>query len=576
MAERKQKKAKKRTALTTGAAVVPALSSPGALIELSDKEIVERLLAVPDPRGAVQSLSRQDYYWLIKNADEEWLALIALGSERQWQYLLDLELWTKDRIDPERMKLWMERYAEADPERFAKWLLTEDLSLAYAYLNQMVEIIKVDPDEEDRDIPEGFFSFDGVTFVRPRDDESYHVVRAVLDAMARVDMERCEWVLTTLGGIVPAEMEEEMYHFRNARLADDGFLPFDEALAVYVPLDPSVLKDGSFHGTTIEMHGDEEEEIPPRLPLARAAAGEVLGKALETLARDPIIERLSSEFAGLTNRIIAADGLEGRELEDMVGAARKAGSYVNLALEFRAGGDVNEAAVLLRKNPVPALFQVGYGLVHRVVKEAKNFEKQSWFRSAGIPRSFWGEPMGKVLIGLLDKRPKFYEAQAAVPGYRDFEKIQDLESARETLKNLELLDDLFARLDCRWPLDRHLASSPDVTFETLLITRHARAVTGEDPGFGGMSLEGARKFLDLAREGEEGPPYRMEHMGRLFALELIDIVSENGDLLSSDRERLEDLLSVVWSNFQEEYENVESADLSPRYSRLILIIDETL
>jgi len=37
------------------------------------------------------------------------------------------------------------------------------------------------------------------------------------------------------------ETEEELYRLRTNRLAEYGFASFEEALAVYAPLDPSVL-----------------------------------------------------------------------------------------------------------------------------------------------------------------------------------------------------------------------------------------------------------------------------------------------------------------------------------------------
>ena len=541
-----------------------AVLIPSGTIRVTEDDILERLLDVPDPRKIVQGMSHQDYYWLVKNADDEWFALIALGSERQWQYLLDLDLWDRDRVDPEQLKIWMERYAEADPDRFVAWLFKDGLSLAYTYLHQMVEVMALAPDEEERVIPEGFFTLDGSLYVRPREEESYPVIHGILEAMARLDLARYEWILISLAGTASAELEEEMYHFRNARLADDGFLPFDEALALYVPLDPDILESDGMRGIDVTIADGEEPLSVPRLPIARAASGGLLGEALNGLSHDPVMDRLCLEFAGLANRIIAADGLAGRELDHMVGAAEKAGGHVNLALEHLVGDDVALAEAYLRRNPVESLFRAGYGLVDAVVREARDFVRESWFRQAGISLNFWGEAAELVLNGLMSRRPRYYDGST----YREFEGTGDLESCRTVLGGLIALDGLFSRLDQH----RLLAVPADMTYSTVLITLYARRLTGAEPEFGGISLSRAGEFLNLLREGEPGSPYFMKGRGERFVEEFLGLVSETA--ATSSGRLLAHNLASVWHEFQDEYENVEAADLSPRYSRLIFIVDE--
>jgi len=40
----------------------------------------------------------------------------------QGEYLLDLEIWQKDRLEDHRLLSWLSRLGEADPVRFAAWL----------------------------------------------------------------------------------------------------------------------------------------------------------------------------------------------------------------------------------------------------------------------------------------------------------------------------------------------------------------------------------------------------------------------------------------------------------------------
>ncbi|MEZ4551876.1 MAG: DUF6178 family protein [Desulfobacterales bacterium] len=55
------------------------------------------------------------------------LDLIAMASDRQWDYIFDIESWTKDRIDLPAVTQWMALMMKADPRRFIRWAITESL-----------------------------------------------------------------------------------------------------------------------------------------------------------------------------------------------------------------------------------------------------------------------------------------------------------------------------------------------------------------------------------------------------------------------------------------------------------------
>jgi len=65
------------------------------LYALSGTEVMDRILEHPDPPGLIEGLPSEDFFWLIKRVGEDSMQLLKLASLRQWQYLLDLELWEK-------------------------------------------------------------------------------------------------------------------------------------------------------------------------------------------------------------------------------------------------------------------------------------------------------------------------------------------------------------------------------------------------------------------------------------------------------------------------------------------------
>ena len=126
--------------------------------------------------------------------------------------------------------------------------------------------------------------------------------------------------------MIPAETEEEAYRLRNVRLAEKGFLPFEEAIGVYQPLKPDALKRRSRK----HLAQPSAEEIPLPVPLSqlKALSGENLfAEALKRIQSDSILHQLQAEFAGLCNRIIVADQkkIESREaLKAVVSKDREA------------------------------------------------------------------------------------------------------------------------------------------------------------------------------------------------------------------------------------------------------------
>ena len=59
--------------------------------------------------------------------------------------------------------------------------------------------------------------------------------------MAAVNLPAYRTLMSGLASVIQSEMEEGMYRMRNRRLAENGFLPFEEAISIYSPLSPEQL-----------------------------------------------------------------------------------------------------------------------------------------------------------------------------------------------------------------------------------------------------------------------------------------------------------------------------------------------
>ncbi len=537
---------------------------------LTGSRILGRITEQKNPRKLVQSLPSADFFWLVKKVGEEdCLPLLELASEAQWQYLLDLEIWRKDRVDTADTWAWIKRLQQADSKRLVRWLFREGETLASYQLFRSIEVIVGSQDDEVYDLPEGFFSLDGVFHIRVTDSEHREAIENIMRVMAKEDYVRYHALLLSLAGVIPTELEDMMLRLRNVRLAEHGFLPREEAMSVYAPLDPSAL---SFEKTEVLPGIFEDEEIRalvPALPLYHTDAENMLTEATSKIEDPVFMDKIRLEFAGLCNQIMSADGLLVPEIDVLVRSCQRAARVLNLALERLCGKDRSRAEQVLRSHSFVDLFRVGFGLTLKLNWEAERWLKESWFFGQGLDTDFWGEKWGGTLAGLLDKRPQHYLGLKGKEAYKDFEWLSELGESLQDLRRLMVLDGLIERLAASYPTDEEWMGSPELNFRPLLFNPWGRLLLGLQPSFSGLSLEQAKRLLHRLRAGSKKPPYEMPGFEETFVRDLMSYALEADPEAKSI---LKDALSVIWHEFREEYKWVILDDLDARYSKFISIL----
>ncbi|MBN1831153.1 MAG: hypothetical protein JW896_03495 [Deltaproteobacteria bacterium] len=536
---------------------------------LPGSKILDRLLEMENPRETVESLSSGDFYWLAKKiGDEDCVPLLELASTDQWQYLIDLEIWKRDRLDVTLSWDWMKRLQKADSGRLIKWLLSEGETFTYYHLFKSVELIVIENDDEVYTLPDGFFSLDGNIYIRVIDSDNRETIESIIRGISGQDFTRYQALLLGLGGLLPAETEEQMYRMKNVRLAEHGFFPHEEAISVYAPLEPENLGVRRERGLDDVMLDEEVRAMVPLSPLVRTEAKNILTEGIRMIADQAFLDRIRLEFAVLSNQLLAADGLLTPELDVLIRSCRKAARYLNLALERLGGRDLSRAEETLRNHSLVDLFRIGFGLALKVKWEAERWVKGSWFYDQDLDVEFWGEHWGGVLGGLLDRRPKFYVGDQEEEEYRDFEWLFELSECSEVLRRLMVLDGLMAHIVESYPLEKEWTESSEMTFKPLLFNLWGRLLLDLEPGLSGLSLEEAKSFFEMLRGENKKPPYVIDPFKERF---INDFMSYTGDADPEAASVLKDTLTLIWQDFTKEYEWVWSHDLDSRFSTFVTI-----
>ena len=535
------------------------------LYNLSGEEIINSILDLPAPEAFVHSISEQDFYWIIKKIGEhECIPILELASEKQWEYVFDMEIWHKWHIDIEKTGKWLDRLLEADPIRFAKWFFREGQSIGYYYLCRSIVIHIKEPDDEEIEFDPDFYSLDGTFFFKAINKENFASMDSLLKLLAREDFDLYQNMLINLNGVIPSDLEESMLRMRSVRLSEHGFLPREEALSVYAPMEAeSFKKKKQGDIITINEASDVDDEsfcLSPVLPIKFADNNSFFAAVFSSsMGNITEFERLSLEFAGLCNQLIAADDVLDCDIGIFRKTVAKASAYVSIGIEILCGNNLSAAAELVNQNTLESLFRLGFGTALKVKWKADAWLKpgKNWFKDKNYSHVIWGERYAGILEGLSKKYPLFYTGFSEYgEEFRHFEKFNEIKNCEQKLYEIIALDNLCSVLSsdvmllCRFP--------EEGTCESWLLSLWCRYKIGKGFSAHPIDTEDIKTFFENVRKGVSRPPYRMKKEKKEFSDFFLDKIPKNNP---TDRDNLKNALMRIWVSFEEETININTADI---------------
>ena len=545
-----------------------ALISPKDLLRLPGKKALELILESPRPVTLVQSLAEEDLFWLVQEiGPEDALPILSLASNDQWQYLLDLELWTKDRLEIDSVNRWVDLLLKADPERFLIWGLREHIELIELHLFKNIEVRIRKEDESPSDFDEGYFSLDGLFYIRINHEKYDQTIRELLERLAEHDLNKFRQVLLELAGVLPAEVEEDMYRFRNVRLAEKGFLPFEEAVGIYQYSDPQSLIEGEPQSRKVTL----DQQLPQPVPVSASLLiqdQDLFYISLKHIENSRILERLEMEFTAMCNQIVSADGLVVRDKENLADVVRKACGYLDIGLEEVTDGDSKKAAYMLKKSPLHHIFRVGYGAALKLRWKTEKWLKESWFVRQDFDLSFWEDDWGEILEGLLKKRPLCYTSFSEGKPYREFRTLEDITHCHRVLDEIMTLDHLLSLLFAQTAFALPVEAYHPVTYKNLLLTCWARHHLDLPEETESLAVEELKVFFrNLWAKGTR--PYQVDTKMKQAFLDWLQMRSDQA--LAEILSRIGKTFDRLFGELEKEYGSVSLKDLDPRYVKHFLV-----
>ena len=555
------------------------------VLSLPSEAALEYLVSEKDAIAIVHSFPPEDFHLLVRDiGSEDVLPLLAMASNRQWEYILDIEIWHKDRIDFSAATEWLNLLLSADPTRLAEWCAKENDTFLDFFLLHNIEVRIREYDESPSELGNDFITFDDTFYFRildppflpetdadpetvPRSDQYLENRRdflmQLLKRLSNFDHSRFQNILLESAAIIPAETEEEIYRLRNVRLAEKGFLPFDEAVGIYQPLAEKDLKKRTRRIQTGSTKDDNLMPVPYTAQNLLEPDG-IFANALSSIKNENFLMQLQSEFAGLCNQLLIADHKTINGRNGLHDAVKKASGYIDIGLETLSGSKTGQIEHYLLAD----IFRVGYGIALRLKWRADKWRSNSWFMAQGLPLSFWGEEWLGVIGGLLIKRPLYFDKYQTGTLYREFSSTRDISITDTILTEIIAFDELLATL----PLAiKPLPSGSLLTYKNFLLTHWAREAT--DPGsgkkaFAPLPLDVFKSFYDTLWHSPKKPrTIRFSVKG-----EFLKWLADKSGLTGTEiAQQCGKTLESLFAEIETELGQVSKKDLDPRFIQLFLI-----
>ncbi len=556
------------------------------ILSIPAEQAIPAILAHPQPAALVHSFPEEDLHFLIHDIGmDNALPLIALANNRQWEYLLDMEVWTKDRVNYPLATTWLHLLLRADPDRLVKWCFDERLEFLELYLFRNIELRVREPDQTSSDMGDGFESDDDTIYVRfvdypaatPKSQAAKRrrneMLRMLLRRISDVDHPRYQGLLMESVSLIPSETEEELFRLRNVRLAEKGFLPFHEAVGVYQPLRPGDLAARGKKSIRLPSPAD------PRFPVPQFAATFLEGdnlfvRSLKGIHESHVLQQLQVELAGLCNQVIAADQTIIRGRDQLKSVVSKVSGYLGIGLELMTEslGDQREpmASALLQRHLLSDIFRTGFESALQLKWRAARWHKESWCQSQRVGLAFWDETWLGLVGGLLINTPMYCDPSNTASMYRDFLTLEEIEATGRGLDQVMALDRLFGRMAV--PIEA-VSGIRRLTYKNLLLTLWARASSKLPP------IDTAPPEMEIPLADFQ-PFYRtlwtshagQRRIGNQTKAAFLDWVALASKGAPEDlSERLGTVFEALFDQIEHELAPVEAGNLDPHHVDLFLL-----
>ena len=554
------------------------------LLNLSAEKIIDYILDYKHPAALVHSFPEEDFYFLINDIGLfDSLPLLELASNKQWQFIIDYDCWSKDRINfPDTIK-WLYLLLKADNKRLIKQFVNEEPDFFKLFLYYNIDVYSLNENDDPSDLDDNAVTFDGVYYFVITDkrfdndlereilDYKEEFIYEFLKAYANYDHVDYINLLTETGTIIPSDVEEELYRTKNVRIAEKGFFPFEEAVGIYQGLSYDQLKKKKNKNRLIFDY------LSFQTPFFHKYINNDFNQfsmSLQTINENKLLNQINHEFVYILNRLISADLKPVKNKEDLEKIVHKTCGFLNIGLsvinenEYKNIKDKNsiKTSNIFIKYSLEDIFKTGYYKVMELKWKAQKWLNNSWFMDNDLPIVFWQELWTGVLGGLLIKRPLFFDNYKTGVIYREFSSVEDIIYSNKILDDIIAMDDIFYLLPFDIKIEKNIRNN--ISYKNMLLTLWARNELKLSFKIEPITFKEFKIFFQCLWDNSK----ESRTISRKAKLSFINWLSQMVALSQNQLlRRADDIFEQIFDEIEDEYSLVSLENLDPRFINYFLI-----
>jgi hypothetical protein len=523
-------------------------------LRLPAEERLSLMLHAPRPMRLVRSLPDAELYLTVRElGPADALPLIALASADQLTHVLDLESWRQDRFDAKRAGAWVALLLEAGEPTIRRFLRSADDEMLALLFHSWARVSSIDFEADgavelhgvrhsESGDELGLISPDGAFRFSPVIPEHAPAIRLVAQILYRDQPARYQEVLWAGATDMAAELEEATLHWRQSRLEEHGFPPWEEALSVYAApsgarVHPRPAPSGDVDGLPTSLH-----------PLRVLSPADRLLGGLERL---PVARRDDAlhELISVANRLLVADSADSGDPEAHRDTLRTAAGYIDIALEVRQAEDPSRVSTLLCDIPLVELFREGYAAAARLQHAARQLVETGWVQAHPRSLELLDSPLRERIEWLISRRPHYLEIlEDGRAAARPFRRLREIDETARALELTRLIGTLMVErlgleIACALQGTEDEVHPPlfSTYFLTLLAWHSSRGETRGDPLPADATADFLRNVASRRTAGPDAPLNALDRLIEAIALSFGLSASETALLRSFGRAALERL-----------------------------------
>ncbi len=388
-------------------------NSPSARLAI----VLSAPLALEDvdaPEALVPRIDAQDFVRVARTLRDENRLDLLLGhaTAEQLTSLMDLDAWQRDRVDVPQARTWLmllaRLYQAMDKPRGALIDLMYDMDPEMWTLAMLpgTEVIDLDPeDDQSRDMAHDQLSHlrtwdtpDGFFVVGVPDDDFGQQALATIELVYQDDLDEGRKLLLSVQSGMYSQIEEDLRGWRQGRLADLGFVAWEEAMKLFVPYD----RDAAATEEPRDFRYLDDPE--GMLALPRWQTSGLLARVIERL--DAAEHGLRArEFLLLVSEVMAAQRFPAGDTSLQERAIHQTQATISLGLELLLTTDAEQPdpEAFLAERVVAIglrdIFRVGYGALDKLRKATAQLGKATRISLTGTG-SLLDRPWGPAIACL--------------------------------------------------------------------------------------------------------------------------------------------------------------------------------